>query len=271
MPINYAEHGGYEPYNPLQYAEEVVRSTYGDVVSVAKKRKFLRKFGQRDVVPTAGATIWTGPDTHETYATGNTIDQVTSSDSGDGQVISIEGHTRSAFTGDLTFVVQEITLTGQTKVPLPTSLHRVTRLVNLGSTDFAGTIQVFEDGTLSGGVPTDTATIKMQTEAGENQSEKCSTTLSSVDYWFITQWGGSCLGKTGSPEIDFDLEQRQAGGVWRKITELGVALSGLTSGVQYLDPPVIIVPNSDVRVTGTSTTNVEAAAFMAGYLATVVD
>lgn len=270
MPVNFSEYGSYEPYNPLQLAEEVVRSTYGDVVSVAKKRKFLRKFGQRDVVTTGGDTIWTGPDSHETYATGNSITTVTSSDVGDDQVISIEGHTRSSFTGDLTFVVQSATLNGQNKVTLGTPLHRVTRLVNNGSTDFAGTVQVFEDTTLSGGVPTDTSTIKMQTEAGENQSEKASTTLSSQDYWFITQWGGACLGKTGTPEIDFDLEWRPAGGVWRKITEMGVALSGLTSGVQYLDPPVIIPPNADVRITGTSTTNVEASAFMAGYLAQIV-
>ena len=271
MAEHYPEYG-IEVLPPhLKMAEIEIQRSYGDTVSVLKKSKSLRKWGQRDSTDGTNDTeIWTSPPAQEVHVAGNQIDTISSSDAGDTQVVKIEGHTRSALTGDLTFVVQTATLQGQSKTTLSTPLHRVTRLYNTGTTDFTGTIQVYEDTALTGGVPTDTDKIHIQTEAGENQSEKAATSLSSQDYWIITHVGGSVASKTGNPIVDIDLQYREAGKVWRKLFEFTVATQGSTTHSQAFEPPVIIPPNADVRLVAAASTNAEVNGYINGHLAVIL-
>ena len=220
--------------------------TYG--VSVEIKPKSLQKFGRNDSITSTLETVaFSGG--NETYASGNTIDTISSSNSGDTQAVVIEGHTLSG--SDLTFVVQNATLTGQSKVVLSTPLYRCSRLYNNGSTNFTGNIYVYEDDTTTTpGVP-DTATkIHLKVDPTKNQSEKASTSFSSVDYGIITEvYGGVTSKRVATAE--FNLQVREFGKVFRTILNWS-STQGDTR--VKLNPHIVISPNSDVRIVAKSNT-----------------
>ena len=69
---------------------------------------------------------------------------------------------------DLLSVV--VTLDGQNKVTFGTSFLRVWRMVNIGSTDFAGAVYVYVDGAITAGIPDVDTTIRAYVENGNNQT-----------------------------------------------------------------------------------------------------
>lgn len=251
----------------IQQAINEIYSTYGDVVSVDLKQKSLIKFGRTSQAQTTDTTIMTLPTGvfNETYATGNSIDSISSSTT-DAQTVTIEGHTLSG--SDLTFVVQNATLQGNTRVALTTPLFRATRIYNTGSVSLTGNIYVYENTTLSGGAPVDGTKVHCMIALGKNQSEKASTSLSSADYWIITGYYGDVLEKTAAyanviPQI------RQFGKVFRGITNRSASF-GVGFDIQ-LNPYIIAPKNSDVRlVTAASAANKEVSGGISGYLATIV-
>jgi hypothetical protein len=229
----------------LQHAIDIIEADYGVVVSMQAKNKDLLKFGENDDVQTTLTTIqdFASGIYNETYLTDNLVDGLVSTDNGDTEDIVVEGHTVDG-NGDFTFVSQTITLTGQTKVALTTNLARVTRMYNNGSTDLAGTVSAFYGTASAGGVPTTAANVKCTIPAGFNQSRKCSTTLSSEDYWVIQNIGISLLTKA-SAFASAEFEVREKGKVFRSRISIGGANG--TTDHEYL--PYYIVPaNSDVRL-----------------------
>lgn len=232
----------------VEHAIREVYGTYGDVVSVVDKKKSLHKFGENLLVGTSAATIMTLPSgtLAETYATTNAITHVSLSNAGDTQDVRIEYHTVDG-SGNFTFGVQTATLNGQTKVELTTPCARVSRVENQGTTDNAGDIYVFEDDTLTSGVPDTDSKVHMIVPSGENQSLKAATTISNSDYEFVTQIKASINDKTA------------ASGVirWRVRTQGGVFKTKFKRGVNSLGPdllmefrPFLIVPkNADVIMT----------------------
>lgn len=240
-----------------------IGGTYGDVVSVVEKKKSLLKYGENTDLDTTEETVWLRGGI-ETYATGNDIDSISSSNAGDTQTVTIEGHTMSG--GELTFVTQNATLTGQTPVTLTTPLFRSTRIFNTGSTDFAGTIYIFESGgTVTAGVPQTEADIHLQA-GDDNQSLKCATSLSNQDYWIITSMACS-VNRQNSRAVDFRLKVREYGKVYRTKYTLAVHSNGGTAEVVF-NPPLIVPPNSDMRVDATSSgASTVVSAAVNGYLA----
>ena len=180
----------------LHHAVDVIMSTWGDTVSVHEKSKDLLKFGHNDAVGTSATTIehLMSGELHETFVSDNLINSVISDNAGDTEDVVIEGHTVAA--GAFTFVVQSATLTGQTAATLTTPLARCTRLYNNGSNNLLGNVYVTETDTYSAGVPDSATKVHLICEAGEDQSEKCSTTISDQDYWIITAIGADFLDKT---------------------------------------------------------------------------
>lgn len=121
-----------------RYAIEQIKDTYGDDVSVSQKKKPLLKFGRTsnaDADVKTTIAVLQGTEVNETFATGNTIDYLSSSDNGDTVAVTVEGHTLLA--GDLSFSSQTVTLTGTTPVALTTPLARVNRLFNVATGSFA--------------------------------------------------------------------------------------------------------------------------------------
>ena len=203
--------------NPFAQATNEVLSTYGHNVSVVDKAKSLHKFGQRADVGTTKVTVFdiTGVN-DESFLSSNLIDTISSGNAGNTQLIVIEGHTVDG-DGNFTFVVQNATLNGQTKVPLVTPLARVSRLANIDSTNFVASSRVYcyQDTAIVAGVPTDTSKIHIETTATNNQSTKASTTLSSKDYLLLSFFNVSVRRNSGTPEVEFSLEVREKGGVFR--------------------------------------------------------
>lgn len=243
-----------------------ISGTYSDTVSVEQKAKSLIKFGVNGNIGTTEEMVW-GQGGIETLATGNDIDTISSSNAGDTQSVTIEGHTLSG--SELTFVIQSATLNGQNKVTLTTPLYRSTRMFNNSGTAFAGDIYVYEDGAISSGVPDTAADIHLKASIGDDQSLKCATSVSNLDYWIVT---GLTLGvnKSASRAVEFKLQVKEFGKVFR--TRFFASCSSDTGSIHIpFDPCIIIPKNSDVRVLATSSgtsTGVEAS--IHGHLALVV-
>ena len=266
-------------------AERVVLSTYGDTVSVATKAKNLNKFGANTNVDTGQrCTVaqWQGATQYnETFVFTNAIDSVVSSSAADTQAITIEGHVITG--GNLSFVTQNVTLTGQTPVVLPTPLARCSRWIIrdsgvLGAPQgaLAGALAVYDSSStaVAAGVPATPTAVSMYSPAGNTRSKKASTTISGTDYWFLSRLDVSITGGSPSTTVDFVVERRNAmtGGQW---VQLGSEIS-LDKGTQTVFEveysPFLIVPkNNDVRITALSTANnVSVTADLHGYLAAVV-
>ena len=235
--------GSADPW--IEHAKQVILADDSVSVSLEAKNKDLLKFGRHLDVQTTLTTLMTLPTNiyNETYVAANSITSLISTSASDTTTVTIEGHTISG--SDLTFVVQTATLTGQTVVTLSTALARATRIYANAAVDLIGVISVCEDDTYSSGVPQIPAGVHLQIRAGTNQSDKASTSISSVDYWIVTAVYADMLNKTAAFG-EVDLEVRLEGGVFRTIADMGVSDSH--SGRIEFKPYLIIPPNSDVRL-----------------------
>ena len=199
---------------------------------------------------------------------------MSSSDASDvGTVIRFEGHTIAGTGSDsqFTFVIQDVALNGQNKVAISTPVARVSRAYVL-SGSLAGDFYVFEDDTLTGGVPDTTAKIHMLVEgsAGDTQSYKAATTFSNQDYAILTG-GYASVNKKSSAFVDMVLEVRAPGGIFRPATgRISLSTNGTNTAKIDFYPYAIVPKNSDIRVRGAaSTTNVSVDATFQAFLAQV--
>lgn len=237
----------------LQHAIDIIAADYGVNVTMQAKNKDLLKFGESIQVQTTRTTIMDLPTGtfNETYVATNAIDTISSSDDNDTEELVIEGHTVDG-SGDFTFVTQTKTLTGQTKAVLDTPIARCTRMYANGSTDLVGNIYAYEDDTTTTpGVPDTGSKVHCMIPAGYNQSRKCATTLSSVDYWVVQNVGVTLISKVAA-FVDCELEVRLKGKVFRSILDIGT--NGPVADHEYI--PYLIVPaNSDIRLRASADQN----------------
>jgi len=247
----------------VSHALAIIDDTYG--VQAVIKDKTLKKFGRNEGVGTSYEDVWQYGGT-ETLPSTNAIDTVSSSSSSDTTTLVVEGFVLTD--GNKIFTVQTVTLTGQTKALLTTPLARCTRAYASGAVDLVGDVYVYEDDTLSAGVPTTAAKVHIDVKGteGENQSFKASTSISSVDYWIITQIYVAVLRKAAA-QANFELQIRESGGVWRSQSILN-ATSTSDAAVANINPPLIVPSNADVRIRAqASTAGVDCVAWINGYLA----
>ena len=268
----------------VHFAERSVAVTYGDTVSVYEKGKAITKFGTNSTVGTTYETVaqLQSTESNETFVTTNIIDSIVSSSASDTtQTITIEGHTIDG-SGNLTFVVQDAVLTGQTEVTLTTPLARANRMVvkrtgTFGSTPTAlvGTVSVYDNTAgITAGVPNTAAATKIVLRAGFAQSNKCQTAISSSDYWFVDEFTAGVGNSGGSANrVTFKLEKRDIanGGPWLPVGGEIVVVVG-QNGAQFKFEPLAIIPkNHDVRVSAKTNANTaEVFAEISGYLAKIV-
>lgn len=232
----------------LQKAIHDIQKNYGHVVSLADKHKDLLKFGRNELVGTTRATLMDLPAgiLHETLLTDNLITKVSSSSASDTRTLTVEGHTLTG--GDLTFVTQIVTLTGQTQATLTTPLARVSRMYapDGDTTDLVGVIYGTEDDTVTAGVPDTDTKVHIMIDAGQNQSHKCATSISSTDYWIVMDFDADCYEK-GASFAEVRLEKKKLGGVWRPAETLAVSAGNHSD--HGFKPYHIVKPNTDVRLT----------------------
>ena len=254
----------------LVQAEREIYQTFGDVVSIDAKAKSLVKFGKSAELSTNRETVWTVGGM-ETYVDSNLIDSISSSSASDNEEILLECHTITGTGVDqqFTFLTQTVNLNGQTKVTLPTPVARVSRVFNNNGTPLLGAVYVYEDTGIVDGVPTDTNKVHSEIPSGFQQSFKAATTFSNEDYYILTGGFGSVSNKQAA-NVDFYLEVKQAGKVFRE----GAAVSASSTGGSWiieLDPAIIIPKNSDVRITcEASASGAVVFGSFKGYLAKVI-
>lgn len=255
------------PDGRLVQSEREIQATFGDTVSIDRKAKSLLKFGRSAQLSTSGLqTVWTVGG-NEAYVSTNSISTISSSSASDTEVIRVEGHTVSG--GEFTFVVQNVTLSGQTKVTLDTPLARVSRISNGGGTELVGRVVVYEDTTISGGIPSDATKMHIDIPLGFQQSLKSATTFSSQDYYIMTGFYGSVSAKT-SAAVDFYIEIREPNGVFLPMACFTASSTGGNSDIS-LDPAIIAPKNSDLRIRcETQDNNAVVFGIFKGYLAKVL-
>lgn len=249
---------------PMEFAEYEIRNTYGN--SVILDRKSLHKFGRNENVGTTQApiTYWGGEPIRSTT---NSITHISSTDAADTQTITIEGMTISG--GDLTFVIQTVVLNGQTKTAITTPLARCTRVANVvNATETAGDVYVYEDDTVTAGVP-DTATKIANMMPAEYQSSQFGgTSIASTNYFVMTDWWVTLNKKTAAKaDIQF-----KVGGVGLVQRSISMATLDTSNDVfrQFI-PHYIIPPNSDLHIYATADgTGVDISAGFSGYFADIV-
>ena len=243
--------------NNINQAVRQIFGDYGDKVSVGAKNKSLTKFGVNPDITTVEEMVWSYGGVETLPTSGNPIDTISSSNTNDTQEVVIEGHTLAG--SELTFVAQTATLNGQNKVTLSTPLYRSTRVYNNGSVPLEGDVYVYEDDTISNGVPQTDAKVHLKADVGNDQSLKAATSVSNSDYWLVT---GVTLGvnRQSSRAVEFKIQVKEFGKVFR--TRIFASCSSDTGSVYLPQDPLLIVPkNADVRVLATSTgtgTGVEA-------------
>lgn len=241
----------------LVQAEREIYQQYGVVVSIDAKSKSLLRFGKNSDVGLTRETVWTIGG-NEVYVNTNSITHISSSSALDTQLIRIESHTVDA-SGNFTFVVQTVNLNGQNKVALPTPVARVSMATNANSHNLVGTVHIYEDTTISAGVPVNLTKAHISIPVGYNQSFKAATTFDSETFGIITQGFGG-VGNKQTANIEFELEVRPKGGIF---TSGAAVVAGSSSGNfnVNLDPCAIVPANGDVRVTCLSD-NAGAEAFV---------
>lgn len=274
--------GGWErrlyEVNPLALAQQEIFMTYGDTVSAFEKGKTLLKFGRNPgMAQNTKETIWTlgGNETYVPFDGTNPIDTVSSSSTSDtAKTLRVEGHTQSGTGTDtkFSFVIQDVTINGQNKVTLTTPVARLSRAYVVGTDTLVGDVYFYEDTTLTGGVPTDLtkAHLEIEGSAGETQTYKTATTFSDSDY-FICTGGFVSVTRAQAGIVDFTLEVRPVGGVFRPVARLSV--NSVAQGTVQINlfPYKIVPRNADIRVVGiANTVNIVADAAFQGWIAKVI-
>lgn len=282
----FSNNGQWEPVimdSRIHVAELEIAEEFGDSVSVASKAKTLLKFGNSLDLDVADgyATVWqlgqeAGAENEAYVASGsNGIDSISSTSATDSAEIAIEGHVSDGGVGDaeqFTFTTETVTLNGRTRVALANSYARISNASVVGNSPLAGDVYVYENTALTSGKPTDItkAHISVAGASGETQSAKAATTLSSQDYFIITNLIVSTTRNSLSSAVDFRLEVRRPGSMFRPTTATLSAAAGSTVSVS-LDPAVIVPKNSDVRVVAATTADdSQVSAEFQGYLAEIV-
>lgn len=262
----------------IRRAEEKIQADYWDRVSVDIKNKDLLKFWESTAVGTSKTTIMTLPSGQlaETFVSTNAITTVISSATTDnGVVLNYEWHTISG--GDLTFVTWQVTLNAsdsQTAVTLPTAVARITRAyfdTSNTKTVAVGNISFYEWWATSWGVPTDATTVHMILPIWESQTQKCSTSVSSIDYWIITWFTVSVLEKA-SCWVQARIEIKPvSSSVWLPITQYVWCSDAAWTVVRQFEVYKIVPKNHDVRLVGiANTSSIHVSWGIAGRLAKVI-
>lgn len=253
----------------FQYAIDDIIANYNGNVSSnfnLSDRETLIKFGRNENIGNSGlSTIMAlnGAETNETYISDNLIDTVSSTSTSDTTSMIVEGHTIDG-NGDFTYVSQEVTLLGQNKATLTTPLARCNRMYNNGSVDFVGRIFAYQDTAITLGEPDNDTLIHCIISAGYNESQKCATTVSSTQWWIVSNAYSDLLEKT-SLLASVVMEVRLKGKVFMQVFEMSTNTESRAE--HEFNPWLIIPPNSDVRMRAVaSATNTEVSAGIQGFL-----
>ncbi len=180
------------------------------------------------------------------------IDRISSSSALDTMDIEIQG-LDSAYN----LVTQTISLTGQTPVALTTSLLRVFRMKNMGTSDISGNVYCFVNSAVSSGVPNIDANVRAMIRNGNNQTLMMIYTVPAGKTLYYKQ-GYIALSRANDVGAEFTLRVRSEGGVFQ--TKRKIALNSGASSYWLADYLIarVIPEKTDIvfrcdEVTGNNT------------------
>ena len=244
-------------------AESGLAIAKGDVTNTS----FIHKFGNAPDFDTGDntVTIWDGANDASldemayTYSATAAIDSISSSNAGDTVDIEIQG-----LDTNYDLVNQTITLTGQTRAALSTSLIRVFRLKNVGATDLVGNCYVYENTAISGGVPTDTTKVRAMIENGNNQTLMALYTIPAGYTGYMRDWYASSSGANKSASYVVDLFARPFGQVFQLKHRSAISDDGTTYIQHKYEEPEVFSEKTDIEMRVTLADSTITAASISG-------
>jgi len=233
----------------------------GDVVG----HSVMSKFGENSDIDT-GTTpedIWDFGGLYNFSITAD-IDSISSSDVGDTQDVVVVG-----LDTNWEEVSQTVTLNGQTRVALSTSLIRSYRAYNDDTTDFNGNVYIYSDTTLAIGVPVDTTAIRAMVSNGNNQTLMCVYTVpAGKTAYFMTAYVS--LSSSRASNASFTLRARPFGKVFRVVNKIGIMSGGSSTFTRVPAVPGKFPEKTDVKIR-CEEVSVNATAVAAGFDLILVD
>lgn len=187
------------------------------------------------------------------FSSSAAIDSISSSNVGDTENIEIMG-----LDGDWEPVTQTVPLTGQTRAALTTPLLRVFRMKNVGTTDLAGQVYLYENTAIVAGVPTDTTKIRAAIQADNNQTLMAIYSVPAGHTLFMDNYYASLgvLAFPGGNSIDLVLKVRPFGQVFQLKHENSLASTGNSSLVYPFGVPFKVDEKSDIIIQASTSENV---------------
>jgi len=182
----------------------------------------VNKFGENPEVTSQSAPedIWDFGGLYN-FSTSAIIDSISSSGA-DTIEMSVEG-----LDANWDRVIQTVTLTGQVRVALPTPLIRVYRSNNADSIDLVGDVYIYEDTTLSLGIPVDTTKIRALVKADSNQTEMMVFAVpSGKTAAYLEGFVSIARGGGVAANADFTLRTREFGKVFRVQRRISINSNG---------------------------------------------
>ena len=209
-----------------------------------------RVFGRNPDIDTGTSPedLWAYGGTY-TYSTSAVIYYISSTNAGDNQTVKIVG-----LDGSYNEQTVTVTLNGQTKTQIGTgeTFIRLFEVENTGSTDWAGDIYVYEDDTVTGGIPNTVTKIRGFAEFEDNHSEGARFTIPAGKTGYLVKvYGGINKGILGSntKDVNVNLWVREFGEVFVKELTYGVGKSnGGNIEIDLSMSPMVLNEKADVKL-----------------------
>lgn len=217
----------------------------------------VSKFGQTPEITTSTdpQDIWDyGPSRQNySYPSAAATLYISSSDAADAITIDVQGLDSS-----WDHQSQEQVVAGQTKTEVGSGLTwiRAYRAKNKSAADCRGTIYVYEDDTISAGVPTTAAKVKavirptIASSVHNNQTQMALYTIPNGKTGYLLDWGASVnrTGVSGNKEADLVLRVREYGGVFQVKQNMSLNNEGTTVRDREWRGPLVFPAKSDIAV-----------------------
>ena len=233
--------------NYFDLAAATIYSDYGHRVKI--NRKVLHKYGRAEAVGTTEVSV-NILSRDEVFATDNDIDTISSTDATDTQTIRIEGMTLEP-DGSMEFNVQTAALNGQNKVVLGTPLYRVTRMTNASVAATAGNVYVYEDTTITAGVPNDLDFWHATLDQSSQTTLKVGTSVAGNNYFVMTRWD-AFINRQQNAAVDFRLKYNTHGYHLPTRQYMSARNTAAQATLEF-KPFLVVPPNYDIVVKAVST------------------
>lgn len=235
-----------------------------------KKENVVHKWGSNpDVDSEARETVWTLGDEYIFTDEDNPVNYyISSSGVTDNQIISVETigvNTEGRFERQ----INDIQLQGQTKVLIPTVFLNTdaNRAFVKDNTNIIGDVYIYEDTTLTNGVPSDLSKVRSVIQQGKNQTRQAVyrvpeflETGQQVVFFDLYEYSIS-LARSRSVAGEGSLVVRELGGVDRERHALSLSDTKDSTKIFGIDTPLQLPAGSRIHLDVENITNNNTAVF----------